>query len=221
MAITKTTFTGATQAANAPEVLAWLQDNATEFFLTIAAENSDNNFNIICTTSTGGKLIFGFDETVKNHFELANGVSSTGYFTDILVRTAYKTSKGIFLIQESTNDRDKYYFITKSNAGNTSIIQLGAQGTNSKLYYLFADLTANSAIYYPKSNVSTYSAVQGLWSMQSPSSLTTMTPVPLGNGGTYTPDLFLMTYNEFFGYVGKIVVDGVEYVTDGVFALKE
>ncbi len=64
MAIEKTVFTGRTQAANAPEVYAFLNANKEGYFDSVEMDGATDN--ITCYVGETPVLTLGFDGTSKN-----------------------------------------------------------------------------------------------------------------------------------------------------------
>lgn len=69
MAIEKTMFTGQTLAAQKSELLAYLQENAADYFDTIEADASGN---ISCYVGETVALLIGMDGTTARKVTLAN-----------------------------------------------------------------------------------------------------------------------------------------------------
>lgn len=208
MAITRTDFTGTTQATNAPEVLAWLQANATEYFDTIEADASGN---ISCKIGETTVLLFGFDGNTSSQVTLINGTSITHYEKNDRFTYAIKTSNGVYLNSYNYGS----VFITKSDKGTTAIAWNIKAG--SEFYgYTFADFTHSSAFYAPVTG--TWNESRNGWTHSAP--LTALTPAVF-NGGCYAPNLFITTLSEYALIKCIFSIDNMEYASDGVLALKD
>ena len=225
MAITKTTFTAASLSANEPEVLAFLQANATEYF----DEITDADDVISCSIDGVVVLKLAFDGTTKTAISLLNGASyaAGGQFSGEIFRYGFKTNHGIML--ETTSNTT--YWICKSNNDSTAIIATLATGGSiaTKFYIFIGDLVNNSAwelnSQYPTATQGsqTGTAARQKYMANSAAALTSLTALPLGNGGTYAPNLFITCFaeNGTITAIKKLVMNGIEYVYDGLFALKE
>lgn len=56
--------------------------------------------------------------------------------------------------------------------------------------------------------------------MSIPATLTTLTPLVLKDNPSYTPNLYIMRFAEHRGNVGKLIINGEEYFSNGYLALK-
>ena len=129
MAITKTVFTGATLAANAPEVLAFLQANAAGYFDSITA---DENGNVICSIDEVDVMKIGFDGTMKTKLTLANGESiennnATGGNGTRPFTYGYACAGGVMLWDSGGSN----IIITKSDGGSTALAAVMHNTTNT------------------------------------------------------------------------------------------
>lgn len=224
MAIVKTTFTGQTLAAQAAELLTYLQENAADYFDTIEADASGN---ISCYVGETVALLIGMDGTTARKVTLANGNAVqcvNGSFVDpnaALWQYAKKTANGVLLVSvavmgSSTNYGKAVFFITKNEGGNTCIV--GAV-TNGETYdvqrtYFFADIKNDSTIFKPASNVADFSTLSR--------SMTTTSLTPaVFNGGHNAPKLFIATFNQFALTECDININGKSYASDGVCVLSD
>lgn len=206
MAIEKTVFTGRTQAANAPEVYAFLNANKEGYFDSVEMDGSTNN--ITCYVGETPALTLGFDGTSKNiKITLTNGVVYSAYPTINLWRYAVKTSKGLVLVMDYST-----VWITESSMGTTAILFCGQESSStSSLYYKCADIVHSTAMYEFMYSVSS--------SMKAAGS-TAFVPIPLGaNIESYTPDVYFTPYTQYLGVVSKLTANGREYFYNGVIAL--
>ena len=206
MAIEKTVFTGRTQAANAPEVYAFLNANKEGYFDSVEMDGSTDN--ITCYVGETPALTLGFDGTSKNiKITLANGVVYSAYPTTNLWQYAIKTSKGLVLVMNLSS-----LFITKSSTDTTSILFCGqGSSSTSSLYYECADIVHSTAMYEFAGSVSSFTRAAGS---------TTFVPIPLGaNIESYTSDVYSTPYTQYFGVVSKLTANGREYFYNGIIAL--
>lgn len=208
MAIVKTNFSGITQAANAPEVLSWLQANASEYFDTIEA---DAGGNISCKIGETTVILFGFDGSTPSKITLLNGASITHYEKNDRFTYAYKTSKGIYL--DSYNYGS--VFITTSDKGTTAVAW-NFKTDNNNYGYSFADFTYSTGFYRP--DYGSWDASRSVWTRAA--SLTALTPVIFG-GTTYSPNLYLLTFSEYYLLKCNFTIGLTQYTSDGVLALVE
>ena len=217
MAIVKTTFTSVTQSANAPEVLAWLQANATAYFDTIEA---DANGNIHCKIENKTVILIGMDGgNTKTTFFLANDnyIYNDAVTGDTFFSAAIKTTKGIRLVSNSPN----YFgdiFISKSDIGGTCIATFskGAGGINS-YGYIFADFVHSPNFYAPYTTSSPGDAKALLTYSSTNTSLTHVT----FDGGFYAPDLYIATFSQYANIPCNFSINNKKYTSDGVIALAE
>ncbi|MBP3271653.1 MAG: hypothetical protein J6M17_05420, partial [Ruminococcus sp.] len=112
MAIEKTVFTATSLADNGPEVLAFLQANASEYFDSITLNERGS---VVCTADDVDVLVIGFGlETTT--MQLMNGVtisnsSVSGTYGSQILRYGYKTQNGVMLAV----DGGETLIITKSD----------------------------------------------------------------------------------------------------------
>lgn len=221
MAIEKTMFTGQTLAAQAPELLTYLQENAADYFDTIEADASGN---ITCYVGETAALVIGMDGTTARKVTLANGnavQNSSGSYTNpnaALWLYAKKAANGVLLVSAAlTGSYGKViYFITKNENGETCIagaVTDGDRSSNPRTYF-FADIKNDTTIFKPVSNVADFSTLSR--SMTS----TSLTPA-IFNGGHHAPKLFIATFNQFALTECDININGKSYASDGVCVLSD
>lgn len=214
MAIVKTVFTATTIAANEPEVLAFLQANAAGYFDSF----TDADGVISCMVGSVAALALSFNNTDKTTISLTNGTTATVYMASNNERfiAGYKTDYGV-LLEGSTGAT---YMITKSNANSTAIVAC-LKNLNNAYSVFVGDVSNNSAWYTPNTG-NTVLLSRQKYTINYAASLTTLTPLPLGDGGTYAPNLLVscFTENGAITSVKRLVVNDVEYVYDGAFALR-
>lgn len=228
MAIVKTTFTGQTLAAQAPELLAYLQENAADYFDTIEADASGN---ITCYVGETVALLIGMDSATTRQITLANGqnihmdtnaASTTGtvpYRT--LFSYAKKTTNGVLLVTaegytSNLNVGKATFFITKNEIGDTCIFGY-IQSTNtasSTATYFGADIKNDATIYKYISNTSYANLAQ----LSRSAPVTALTPT-IFSGGHYAPKAYIATFNQFALTECDISINGKSYASDGVCML--
>lgn len=203
MAITKTLFSGTTPKANAAEIYAWMQANATEYFDSITIEGSS----VKCITSGGGFISIK-PEVREWSCKLDNGgaYSIDNYSSDtskIRVSAAYKTSKGIALVISD----EGWIFVCKSNSGSTGVLLSSYYHPGR---YAFADLAYSTKWIYDVGYDLTHIQM----------AMTSLAPVPLGDSGTYADGLYFVPFYQYDN-TGMISVGGKSYVYSGWAALEE
>lgn len=221
MAIVKTTFTGQTLAAQATELLTYLQANAADYFDTIEADASGN---ITCYVGETAAFVVGMDGTTARKVTLANGnavQNSSGSYTNpnaALWQYTKKAANGVLLVSTAlTSGYGKVvFFITKNENGDTCIagaVTDGDRSSNPRTYF-FADIKNDTTIFKPVSNVADFSTLSR--SMTA----TSLTPV-IFNGGHYAPKLFIATFNQFALIECDVNINGKSYASDGVCVLSD
>lgn len=224
MAISKTVFTGTSKSTQAPEVLTWMQANATNFFDSITAnENGD----ITCTYDGTAALVLGFyynsadvgaatrDATLR----LANGTTLATQASNLIWDYGVATSTGIILVSRgASNDIKTYLYVTKTDKGNTAIF-ITCNTTDNYGHFHGGDIknSLNWADYFGRYD--DIMTVVPVWS--SSASLTTLTPVCINGYPAYTPNLYYMRFSEYPGIAGKLSINGSDYYSTGYLALKE
>lgn len=221
MAIVKTTFTGQTLAAQAAELLTYLQANAADYFDTIEADASGN---ITCYVGETAALVIGMDGTTARKVTLANNnaiQADNGNYASpnaALWQYAKKTANGVLLVSTAlTSSYGKVvFFITKNENGDTCImgsVTNGGRSSNPRSYF-FADIKNDTTIFTPVSNVADFSTLSR--SMTT----TSLTPVVF-NGGHYAPKAYIATFNQFALTECDITINGKSYASDGVCMLSD
>lgn len=229
MAIVKTTFTGRTLAAQATELLTYLQANAADYFDTIEA---DANGNIRCYVGETVALLIGMDSTTTRQITLANGqyvrmdtnaASSTGtvpYRT--LFSYAKKTTNGVLLVTaesyiQNLNVGKATFFITKNEIGDTCIFgYIQSTNTANTATYFGADIKNDATIYKYISNTSYANLAQ----LSRSAPVTALTPT-IFSGGHYAPKAYIATFNQFALTECDVNINGKSYASDGVCVLSD
>lgn len=221
MAIEKTMFTGQTLAAQASELLTYLQANASDYFDTIEADASGN---ITCYVGETAALVIGMDGTTARKVTLANNNAIQAYngsYTNpnaALWQYAKKTANGILLVSSAlTGSYGKVvFFITKNENGDTCItgaVTNGDRSSNPRSYF-FADIKNDTTIFTPLLNVADFS-------MLSRSMTTTSLTPAVFNGGHYSPKAYIATFNQFALTECDVNINGESYASDGVCMLSD
>ena len=220
MAIVKTTFTGQTLAAQAPELLAYLQANADSYFDTIEADASGN---ISCYVGETVALLIGMDGTTARKVTLANGGSiqsvkgSFGNPLAALWEYVKKTANGILIVSAATGSYGKsIFFITKNENGDTCIVGAvtNCEINDVRRSYFFADIKNDTTIFTPVSNAANFATLSRSMT------LTSLTPAVF-NGGHYAPKAYIATFNQFALTECDVNINGKSYASDGVCMLSD
>jgi hypothetical protein len=219
--IEQTTFTGQTLAAQASELLGYLQNNAADYFDTIEADASGN---ITCYVGETAALVVGMDGTTARKVTLANNNAIQAYNGSYaspnaaLWQYAKKTANGVLLVSAAlTSGYGKVvFFITKNENGDTCIVGAVTHGDRSSnpRSYFFADIKNDSTIFTPASNVADFSTLSR--SMTA----TALTPVVF-NGGHHAPKIYIATFNQFALTECDVNINGKSYASDGVCVLSD
>lgn len=208
MAIVKTTITGTSWATQFADVLEWLQIYATDYFDTITGDSSTNTItmakgNTSLVIKSNNLTVTLENGTVRN-FNIA--VVATN------LNVIYKTASGIYMYNPE-NLNCPQIWITKSNAGNTCVMLYHYGNSSSDRGYAWADLTASPSF-------SSFSDSPSLTTQTFSASLTALTPFVF-TGGVYSDNLFLQTFNEYYGISGIFSINKTQYVSNGYIALKD
>ena len=229
MAIVKTIFTGRSLAAQKPELLAYLQENAADYFDTIEA---DANGNISCYVGSTVALFIGMDGSSTRKVSLANGVyvdtalgSSSDSNTGRTVTFKYgkKTSNGVMLVSNNTKcfETDTgpiVFIITKNEGGDTVIIGRIQTGISSGNYVSMfsADIKNDATMFKPITNTS----LSGLEPFSRQADISAFTCVGC-TSAHYAPKAFFTTFNQFAQTECDLSLNGKSYASDGYFALMD
>lgn len=217
MAITKTIFTGATVADQAPEVLAWLQANATDYFDSITYNSETSK--IICSKDNVVALALGFTTGIYSIEIFAkNGASAHQGKQNVKFAYGITTSTAIYLVY--ADDHANSVVITKSNNDELFMIAKLTPATSSNPTHLYITDFNNSPTettipYIFSSNYTTFDT-----SIAYGAALTSLTPIPALDYYSYAPNVFLEFFNEYNGVSGKVIIGDTEYFSNGYIALK-
>ena len=235
MAIVKTMFTGRTLAAQAPELLAYLQANASGFFDEITA---DSDGNITCYVGDTPALIIGMDGTTTRRVTLKNGnyieltsVTTANNPRSTLFSYAKRTNSGgntattsgLLLVTapakvSTQNVGPTTIFITKNDTGDTCIYGY-MQTTNSSsstATYFCADIDNDTTIFTPLTNTTYENRAQ----LSRSAAVTSLTPV-IFNGGHHAPKGYIAIFNQYALTECDLNIGGRSYISDGVGVLSD
>lgn len=231
MAIEVTTFNYPTvHTSNIDEVYDWLVVNASEYFPGgITKLTSGTELRILCYTEEGDeapRICIPF----RNNSAMYTGYVKARYDTAIYAlnpnssqygsnayRKAAKTSNGIAIMAHGSG---AVLFVSRTTSGHVCVCASGSPAYNSTQFYLVAsDLEKKS---FGSPNVmSSLQALVNSYRLLSEAERTTLVPVVF-DGGDYTENLFMTPFTQaaFSADLQTVLIDGQDYVYDGLFALK-
>ena len=229
MAIVKTQFRNDDLALQAPEVLAWLQANATEYFNSITYDS--NNSKIVCEIGETKALEVFFTGTTAFTAYLNNGVSFSGMrgATPGLFLTGVVCSNGICLNYYNTspatsNERARYndVIITKDNNGDVTFVSFHQEttGTGAGMHFTSGTFT-NFAFNDWYGGFSPADAIASGKNMGIQTTLSSLIPMVDKTYPIYTPNCYRLYFNQYFGTEGQFTIDGTNYYTTGFVAIAD
>ena len=195
-------------------VLAWLQENAVPRYFDRVEADETTTTTVNCYV--GDTVLLQISNATKSVYTIttAAGTSSTvnNTLTGGYVNYGYKTACGLALaIGLETSGAYIGLFITKDSAGNTAIIV----GT-SAIGNFSGSVKAISAPDVKSLPVS--------FTQATGAAATILAPFLCGCAEgecRHTPDAFYMPVVQYSGISGTIVIDGVRYLTNSVWALRD
>lgn len=231
MAIEVTTFNYPTDPNNnINEVYDWLVANASEYFPGgIVKFFSGAERRILCYVEEGDEApricipFYNSSPTytgyVKARYDTAiygcNPNSTT--YSGNAYRRAAKTSNGIAIMAHGSG---AVLFVSRTTSGHVCVCASGSPAYNATQFYLvLSDLEKKS---FDSPNVmSNLSALVNSYRLRTEADHTTMVPIVF-NGGDYTENIFMTPFTQanFSADLQTVIIDGQEYVYDGLFALK-
>lgn len=219
MAIVKTIFTGQTLAAQASELLAFMQANAADYFDTIEA---DTNGNVKCYVGETLAFQIGMDNSTVRKVTLANGTSIQSNYADAyrqMLDYGKKTTNGILLVFQgaSTTMGNMVFFITKNELGDTCIFG-DMKGVNSSATttYFCADIKNDTAFL----KLLDSAQKSALATLSRAANATSLAPI-IFNSGHYAPKAYIAAFNQFALTACDVSLQGRSYVSDGVCMLAD
>lgn len=228
MAITKTNFLGTTLDAQASEVLAWLQANATSYFDTI--EYNSETSCILCTVDGAVVLELHFEHTTT---DIAKASLKNGNYmhilrataTEFLYKYAISTSTGFALYLGTNPNYEDWIFISKNNNNELYIALLGAvyetvSSTTGGTAFATGDFENSYGFKTWVSGASTSGANAVKNWLGASANLTSLVPLVSDDCPTYTPNLYITRFSEHLGVIGKVIIGDTEYFSNGYIALK-
>lgn len=230
MAIVKTQFRNDDLALQAPEVLAWLQANATEYFDSITYD-SDNS-KIVCEIGTTKALEIFFTASTAFTAYLNNGASFSGLrgaSTPGLFLTAVKCNNGICINYYNTaptstveRARNNDIVITKDNNGDVTFVSYHQEttGTSAGMHFTSGTFTKFAFNDWFGSFSPTDAIASGKY-MGIQTALTSLIPMVDKTYPIYTPNCYRLYFNQYFGTEGQFTIDGTNYYTTGFVAIAD
>lgn len=230
MAIKITTFPYPTSPLdNYPHLLAWLQENAAEYFPGGIIGDDENN-KITCypvADDTNAKLTIpagittaAICRTKPILTDMTFYYGNSGSFAGAAV-----TDHGIVLKANANNGFAPTVFISKTTNGDTCMLGAFTGSANSATSYSFRVLDFEKTISVRTSFNSSVELIRKSLRFDNQAftyGRTTLTPICFDTD-SYAPDLFLTTfsqdpYND--GTLKIIELDGEKYLYDGLIALR-
>lgn len=217
MAIAKTVFTGATYAANAAEVYAFLNANKSGYFNSVTKDSETNL--ITCTANGVDCLKLGFDSNTRSIIiTAANSTTKSNWINDVRWEYAYATSKGLWLYSRHTvsgTDLGMTYsvFITKTDTDKIALVSIFGGQYIGNMDFVVADVMTDNVFTVFSGGINVIFFDSGL---------TTLTQIPLTQNGTsYAPYLYITQFAQYRDVPSVLTVGTSQYVYDGRIALKE
>lgn len=233
MAIEKIIFQGETRSDQYEEMLAFCQEYVSRYLPNIIGDEStgeikcrlpDRNYNSLLLKASSNQNI-----AVTKWYSGNSGTSTNGNTYDGSGQRydhAIVTSKGIYLCwyKDATKTNEpSFVILTPNNTGG--VFSIGSYNA-SACHCSVGDLTNRHAFGY---NIFTQvSASTGFSYMSHKAAFTNLTPFidrgTYNNGPvsySYTPYCFWLFFNEFFGQIGKLTLNGKSYFTNGYIAIEE
>lgn len=232
MAIEVTNFNYPTMPnSNRTEVYDWLVANASEYFPG-GIEISSSSGRISCHAGSDGTstLDLPFTESSSSaslgYFEAKYDLEPISYaphgdeYNRHSFSRAAKTDKGVAILEERFG---RGIFITSTTSGNTCIATLlGNASSNSGYATLYLSDLSNKTIFVGGGNASTTPSILAQqYAYLHGAAKTVLVPLVF-EGGEYTENLFMVPVSQSQMTYGleHVTIDGVDYVYDGLFALK-
>lgn len=236
MPIEKHFFAQTSTEANVTEVIAWLTENATEYFDTFEKKFGDvsNTSAIRMNTNSGAYVSINVDTSpgyscvdVKLNKNSTNGSVASPYTFEKYISYAIKTSYGIALIGLSNNLR---VFITKSNLGATAVYAMCKSykdSTSSESMQFVAGDLENSLSFQKTPSIHSSSETANLinqgyyvWQNNGTSDLTVLAPFVF-KSNSYAEHMFITPFSQYPRTICQINLNGKNYFYDGYVALEE
>lgn len=220
------------------EVIAWLTENASEYFDSLDNKfgTSGGNTSLFTMRTNNGSYV-GVDLTATGSRTVVK-VKSANANSEITLNAPYtnnnpyiayavKTSYGIALIGLENQLR---IFMTKSNLGTTAVYVMtksykDSTSSESMQFVAFDTVNGNSYQKTPSMHSSSNTSKlinQGYyqWQNDTTSDLTALVPFVF-KGGTYAEHMFITPFSQYPRTICQINLNGKNYFYDGYVALEE
>lgn len=236
MAIEKHWFNVSDPVSNTNDVIAWLTENATEYFDTFEKKFGDesNTSAIRMNTNSGAYVSINVNTSpgyscvnVKLNKNNTNGYVDSPYSFEKYISYAIKTSYGIALIGLSNNLR---VFITKSNLGATAVYAMCKSykdSTSSESMQFIAGDLENSLSFQKTPSIHSSRETANLinqgyyvWQNNGTSDLTVLAPFVF-KSNSYAEHMFMTPFSQYPRTICQINLNGKNYFYDGYVALEE
>ncbi len=195
-------------------LLSWLQSNAVPDYFTSVVADSTAASTIRCYVGehellnieiVSGKPSVRFTATNASGTAQSCGYNYAGYYAWY----GYKCEGGLAISAGTSSAQYIPILITKDSSGNTTVI--------------VSSSITNQSSAYPVSCVDMISTLLAIGTTTQECAVTTLVPFVCGNatGETrYTPNAFYTPTVQYTAQ-GKLVIDGVAYLSNGVWLLKD
>lgn len=223
MKIERTYLYNSDMAENMQNVYNYLLENAVPAYFD-SVTISENKFTISCYTGENKFMEIRKENsgqsninTIHVYINTTNATIGSGLNAGkpVFITYAYKCGNSIsFCTSESDADKmnKKIKFtVTRDNTGNTAVVCMGN-------YQIVTGENKTNKIYTGNKNSNVLSLFACINSAGQ--TLTAKIPFFVGNVGNYTTDVFLTPYTEY-STAGIIEMDGVHYVSNGLWCCKE
>lgn len=233
MAIEVTTFNYPTDPNNnINEVYDWLTENAAEYFPGGIVKDNSSKW-IACypiAEDSRTRMAIPFynnNGTVQGHIitkympddvvAIVNP-NATQYYAHAYRKVA-KTENGFALLADGTGAT---WFVARTKDGSVCTVATGTINYNSNAFrFVLADLERGNQ--YAGSNTTSSNVTQLVttYRILSGESSTVLAPIVFPSG-SYSESLFMTPFSQasFSADLQTVIIDGQEYVYDGLFALK-
>lgn len=211
------------------EILAPILAGYTGWISSAEYIGTTNGTYLTITFVDGLKLSLAYGTTSNLYYnvsEMQNGytftfskTNSQAWLMSAFPYCIYETANGLVFGFNSNNE--PMLFITKDQNGNTVVaavrnlnpmILASSSSSTVQIQIVNKNTSANGTISFYTVRDTSYQ----------PPTMTSLAPaVVLGNGNAeYCPNLFIQTFRQYDTF-GTINIDGTNYLTNGVFALKD
>lgn len=201
-------------STNHSDLLAWLQANAVPaYFDSVAADETTPSI-IHCYVEDVELLTVSFNSKGSTQFTATNAAGKTttcSYnYSGYSAYYGYKCANGLAIAVGSGTAKYIPVFITKDSSDHTTVI-ISSTVTNQTSTYPISCVDRADPLFSISTSPTAEAAV------------TTLVPFACGNTtgeNRYTPNAFYMPTAQY-STIGKLVIDGVTYLSNGTWLLKD